>query len=342
MLNNFGGKTMKKCLFMLVVLAIGLSAQAAMVAKYSFSGNLNDTATGGTTADNLVGMRYYPGNGKFDSSVTNYKTDGTTEVLTTGVTNPIYAQGLVGTAVRIGARGAYNYAGTNVYPNASTYQVPAIDAGATYLTSTSDSADLSLGREFTLEGFFKADAVGSLGVQNSGTGELEYARLITKWCSGFTQSYHLTLHYSSLELIELNSAGGAAYVNRSTSPTTGIKSTISADRWFYVAAVADGLDTMSVYFYTTDNSGNVIGGLVANGAYNGTINDGTAPLWIGGRYDVPNAISNNNAFEGLADEVQLWNEAKDGTYFADRAQLLVPEPMTIAILALGGLLIRRK
>jgi hypothetical protein len=325
---------MKKLLIMLVVLALGVVAQADMVAKYSFSGNLNDTATGGTTADNLVGMRHYPGNGKFDGSVTSYNTDGTTEVLSTAVTNPTYEAGIVGSAVRIGTVGAYNYTGTNVYPNASTYQVPSINAGATYLSSTSDSADLSLGGEFTLEGFFKADAIGSLGVKNSGMGEFAYTRLISKWVSGFNQSYHFTMHSGALELIEKNAAGGAV--------TTGAAVSAQANKWFYVAAVGD-TENMFLYFYTTDSQGKVIGGQVGSAkAYAGTMNDSTDPLWIGGRADIPNSIANNNVFIGLVDEVQLWNEAKDTSYLDGRAQLLVPEPITLVILGLGGLLIRRK
>jgi|GEM_PF-3430694 len=325
---------MKKLLIMLVVLALGTVASADMVAKYSFSGNLNDTATGGTTADNLVGMRYYGGNGTFDRSVTSYNPDGTTEVLSTAVTTPKYEAGIVGQAVRIGTVGGYNYTAPNVYPNASTYQVPGIDAGATYLSSTADSADLSLGGEFTIEGFFKADAVGSLGVQNSGLGEFAYTRLITKWVSGFNQSYHFTIHNAALELIEKNAAGG--------NVTTAGAVSIQANKWFYVGATGDS-EYMYLYFYTTDNAGNIVGGQVGTAqAYAGTMRDSTDPLWIGGRADVPNPISSNNVFIGLVDEVQLWNEYKDGAYFADRAQLLIPEPITLVVLGLGGLLIRRK
>jgi hypothetical protein len=336
---------MKKLLIMLVVLAIGSVASAAMVAKYSFSGNLNDTATGGTTADNLVGMRMYADKGKYDRSFTNFKTDGTSEVISTCVTAATYEAGVVGQAVRIGARGEYNYAAGSSYPGGKSYQIPAIDAGATYLSSTADSADLSLGGEFTIEGFFKADAVssavrGTAAAEDSGVGEFEYTRLITKWVSGFNQGYHLTIHNSCLELIEKNGAGGAVTANNAAAG--GVTSTITANKWFYVAATGD-TEFMSIYFYTTDNAGNVIGGQVGTAAaYAGTMNDSTDPLWIGGRLDEANTVLSNNGFVGLADEVQLWNESKDGTYFADRAQLLVPEPITLVILGLGGLLIRIK
>jgi len=324
---------MKKILIMLVVLAIGTAAQASMTANWSFESNLSDTATGGTTSDTLVGMRYYGGNGTYDRSVTSYNADGTTETLTTAVTAATYEKGIVGTAVRIGTTGSYNYATGATYPNASTYCVPSSTSGATYLSSTGDSADLSLGSEFTVEGFFKADDLGTLGVEDSGLGEFAYTRLITKWVSGFSQGYHFTIHNGALELIEKNSSSGAV--------TTAGSVSVVADRWFYVSAVADG-ENISIYFYTTDDNGDLVGGLVATGAYNGTILDSTSPLWIGGRADVPNPISSNNVFVGLVDEVRLWDEAVDDTYIASRAALLVPEPMTLVILGLGGLLIRKK
>jgi hypothetical protein len=320
---------------MLVVLAIGFSEQAAMVAKYSFESNLNDTATGGTTADNLVGMRMYPGNGKYDGTVTSYNPDGTTESFTTAVTAATYASGISGNAVHVGTRGVYRYTGTNVYPDSSGYQIPAIDAGATYLSSTADSADLSLGGEFTVEGFFKADAVGGIG----GLGEFAYTRLITKWVSGFNQSFHLTIHNSCLELIEKNAANGAVTVNNALAG--GITSSFTANKWFYVAATGDS-EFMTVYLYTKDDAGNVVGGQVGTAAaYAGTMNDSTDPLWIGGRLDIINPVTNNNGFIGLVDEVQLWNEYKDTSYLISRAEM-IPEPMTLVILGLGGLLIRKK
>jgi hypothetical protein len=142
------------------------------------------------------------------------------------------------------------------------------------------------------------------------------------------------MHNGALELIEKNAAGGAV--------TTGAAVSAQANKWFYIAAVGD-TENMYLYFYTTDSQGNVIGGQVGSAkAYAGTMNDSTDPLWIGGRADIPNSIANNNVFIGLVDEVQLWNEAKDTSYLAGRAQLLVPEPITLVILGLGGLLIRRK
>lgn len=215
------------------------------------------------------------------------------------------------------------------YPNADTYQVPGINAGATYLSSTADSADLSLGGEFTIEGFFKADAVGGIG----GVGEFDFTRLITKWCTGFSQSYHFTIYKGALDLIQKNSAGGTV------RPAAAVS--IAADKWFYVGATGDS-ENISLYFYTEDALGNIVGGQVgAAAAYNGTMFDGSDPLWIGGRADVPNSILSNNVFIGLVDEVQLWNEYKDASYFAARAEM-IPEPITMVMLALGGLLIRRK
>jgi hypothetical protein len=328
---------MKKLLIMLVVLGFGMAAQAVKTAEWTFEGNLNDSATGGSVSDTLVGMRYYPGNGKFDGSVTNYKTDGTTEVLTTAVTTPKYEAGVVGQAVRIGARGVYNYTGTNVYPDASTYQVPGINDGATYLSTTADSADLT-SNAFTMEGFFKADAVGTIGTVGA-LGEFVYTRLISKWVSGFNQSYHFTIHNGALELIEKNSSN--------SNVTKAASVSVSANRWFYVAAVGDGDEVLSLYFYTTNDSGDLIGGLLATATYDGTMKDSTDPLWIGARVDIPNPITNNtngtnNGFIGLVDEVRYWNNAQDAAYIADRAQLLIPEPITLVILGLGGLLIRRK
>jgi hypothetical protein len=322
---------MKKVIVLFVVLVVGMgTAQAAMVAQYEFSGNLSDTATGGTAADNLVGMMQYAGNGAFDRAFTNYKTDGTTEVINSCVQAPLYnSAGIVGQAVRIGARGIYNYTGTNTYPNASTYQVPT--SGATFLQTTADSVDLSLaGGIFTMEGFFKPDAVGSLGVENSGLGEFAYTRLITKWVSGFNQGYHFTIRNGGLDIIEKNAKGGTVQINGAVTPV--------AD-WFYAAAVGDGAN-LNLYFYKKVG-GVVVGGLVASGAYLGTMNDSTDPFYIGGRLDIPNAISSNNGFIGLVDEVRVWDEAKDASYLAGRAAM-IPEPATLAILALGGLLIGRK
>jgi hypothetical protein len=323
-LKFFGGNKMKKLLLVLALLAISSAAQAAMVAQWSFENNLTDTATGGTAADDLVGMAMYPPNGQY--APTAYQNA------------PVYQAnaGIIGggSAVRIGSHGTYTYleGHEDHYPWADGYN-PLTITGASYLTTTADSVDLDLqSGAFTLEGFFKADAIGGQG----GLGEFAYTRLLTKWVGGgFTQNYHFTIHSGKLELIQKNSMGGAVTV-ASTSAVAPV-----ANKWFYVAAVGNGDDTISLYFYVKDINGNVIGGLVGTGAYDGSMYNSTSPFWVGGREDIYNPITDNNGFIGLADEVRIWDEAKDTTYLAARAAM-IPEPATMAILALGGLLLRRK
>jgi len=273
---------MKKLLVVLAVLVLGSLAQAALVAEWSFEQNLNDTATGGTVADTLIGQVTYAGNGVY---------------ATTGQ-DPIYvSNGISGYAAQIG-----------VATTTST-------TGATYLTTTIDSADLTSG-VFTMEGYFNASSV-----------DYAYTRLLTKWVSGFTMSYHFTIHNGALEIIEKNSSGTNVTV---TDDVTLAALGVEAGEWFHVAVTGDG-STLTLWLN---------GVAIASGAYDGTMTDSTAPFWIGGRTDM--AASSNNAFIGLVDEVRIWNEAKDAAYMQAQAAA-IPEPATIALLVLGGLgLVRRK
>jgi len=142
---------------------------------------------------------------------------------------------------------------------------------------------LSLGDNMTLEAWIKPDSVSIdwQSILNKGT--------TSDWS---TRSYSLMLNYADVYISYLNGNGWQSFAT-STSP-------ISAGVWTHIAYTRDGT-TEKIY---------INGSQVLSQTITQHIADDTFPLTIGG---VSQGGSGVEKFDGLLDEVKIYNVARDST-----------------------------
>jgi hypothetical protein len=114
--------------------------------------------------------------------------------------------------------------------------------------------------------------------------------------------------------------------------------------WYSMAAVSDG-STLSLYLrdVTAQGSWNLIAqtDMTLSGSANTALTMGTGDGgdWNAGDWSVGRGLWNGGHVDrayGFIDEVRISDSA------LSVGEFLVPEPMTLALLGLGGLLLRRK
>ena len=190
----------------------------------------------------------------------------------------------------------------------------AADLHGGYFTAAS-SADVQLPDTFTIEAWINPDQVN-----------VEWQRLVLNWGGTGQNAYHFAIHNGLVSLYVTEADGHGLEV--------AVGGDLVAGQWQHVAAVLDSATlTGTVYLNGIE---------VGSGAFDGTIFTTTAEgLGIGDSMGIP---SGGARYSGLLDELAIWNVAltpdQIASHFLGGAAgygLAVPEPSTLALLALGAL-----
>ena len=123
-------------------------------------------------------------------------------------------------------------------------------------------------------------------------------------------NYELRIENGSRQLVFLHQQGGA----NDTVPNAGVDAMVESDVWSHVAITAD-IETANILYYINGELASTLEGVLALDEF--PINE--SALYIGSRADL------FTGFDGLIDELSLWNEALD----ADRIALLANGPATL-------------
>ena len=205
-----------------------------------------------------------------DTAAAGGTPDHLTATTRSGTLSTTYQTGVVGQAVKLS--------------NAATQA---------YLLSATDSNDLDLGGNYTLEAFVNPQP------EHADT----WHRLAVKWFGG-AQQYHFALEGSG-DNLDLHMNGGST-LNQVTP--------VPAGQWSHVAFTGDSAADKTEMWYN--------GTVVGSTGYVGVVAGG-APLEFGNTA----GGGGNLQYSGLVDEVLIHDEAKDTTYMQGRAALLPPPPV---------------
>jgi hypothetical protein len=137
--------------------------------------------------------------------------------------------------------------------------------------------------------------------------------------------------------ISFQNIGNGNVDSRVVIPTTGDDAFV-ANEWFHVAVTYDGNDDVAgnlKFYWTRVDDSRTEANLIGTGT--GRDLTGTAVYGIGNAYRTVGSGVNAN-LEGSIDEVRLSGVARG----ADEFIFAVPEPSSLALIGLGGLLIARR
>ncbi|HCQ16437.1 MAG TPA: hypothetical protein DIU20_09260, partial [Cryomorphaceae bacterium] len=151
--------------------------------------------------------------------------------------------------------------------------------GSNDYVSVPDGATLDFSSGFTLEAWFKADALS------------HHASLVSKFANNKREFSLLLRSDGSIEYSITFNGSSEQYFTGNT--------TLSAGNWYHVALTYDGSSMQAYINGNTDGSKNVSGNI-----YNGSSN-----LYIGARSEG----SMTRFFDGTMDEVRVWNTARSQT-----------------------------
>jgi hypothetical protein len=145
------------------------------------------------------------------------------------------------------------------------------------------------------------------------------------------QSYANNDHISTLYGRQVNGSYDSSW---GTVPGVGIP-VFSVNQWYHLAITFDSVSNLASIY--------VDGVLVRQGP--GLLNTGgsVAPFVVGTDHltssDVLDPASSRNFFQGLQDDIRIYDRALNT---AEIQQLATPEPATVGLLALGGMLLRKR
>jgi hypothetical protein len=184
--------------------------------------------------------------------------------------------------------------------------------------TVADNALLDITGALTLEAWVKKNATQVSGGNNEG--------IIGKFLgAGDQRSYALAVANTTNALQLIVNSTGAVGGNITYSPT-GYTLPPGGD-WVHIVGVFVPSTSMTVYV-----NGAVVGTPLTTGVP-AAIFPGTADLWIGRQFS---ATATNVTFEGLIDEVAIYNTALSAERVAAHYNAAVPEPTGI-VLAIFGL-----
>jgi hypothetical protein len=172
---------------------------------------------------------------------------------------------------------------------------------------------------------------------NFGIGVNDQHRLIGMG-DGAASSFDITAENPSGNQIGLRYGNGNVFFDADNSGTK-----FATDTWYHVAVVYDGTnldlndggtsDGTGLIFYVNGVEVNVAGGNSNNATQ--ALSTSATDIALGAKFDGSLSSGASNGYPGLLDDVRFYNEALSASAVA----ALVPEPGSLALLGLGGLLV---
>lgn len=173
------------------------------------------------------------------------------------------------------------------------------------------------GMTATIEMFFNADAF------DSGT-----TFMTSIWGSGSDKQFVFGVSNNQLRVVLGDGNGDTDGVTFSSLP--GPSTTLSTGNDYYAALVIDGPGSVTGYLQDLTGGGSLVS-LTGSTSLNNSFSNSSQNLSIGADG------SNSNNFAGLIDEVRVSNSA-----LSQSELLVVPEPSSIMLLGLCGLLLMKR
>ncbi len=139
-----------------------------------------------------------------------------------------------------------------------------------------------------------------------------------------TNYYGVCMQVTNNNTIVVNYCDGGVQDLTSRRSKLGT-TTLQANQWYHIAAVISGARDIAIY----------INGVYDGGTYSGT---GGELAYSNGDAFIGSFGESTRYFKGLIDDVRIYDNALSQS----EIQAMVPEPATLLLLGLGGILLRRK